>query len=331
VLSFFGPVLNAVAERAGGRLVNARPNTLRCSARPRAPAIHVCPCTGPTGEGVQTHKCLSWQLSGERPAAQFRSRQIAGGLVQSCAVAHRRYTMHFFHTPGIWSAFPSLRAGVMHVHGVRGSHDFDAAVMTHTAAARARLGGDHLQGQAPLSEGQWPEIQAWRRVYADMGLQPTQVRCAAEALLRRLRQDGQLPRVNPLVDLCNAVSVHASVPIAIFDCAQIVWPLSVTRARGDEEFLTFSGETEHPAEAEVVFVDGSRRAHARKWAHRQSKFSAVSPSSDSVLIVIEAFHEGAPAAVATALRWLEEAFSLMPGFITNSRELTASNPDFPGH
>ena len=155
--------------------------------------------------------------------------------------------MHFFHTPGIWSTFPSLRVGVMHVHGVQGAHDFDAAVIMHTEAAKTRLGGDHLQRQAPLSEGQWPEIQAWRRVYAEMGLQPTQVRCAAEALLRRLRQDGQLPRVNPLVDLCNAVSVHASVPIAIFDCARIVWPLSVTRARGDEEFLTFSGETEHPA------------------------------------------------------------------------------------
>lgn len=238
--------------------------------------------------------------------------------------------MHFFHTPGIWSTFPSLRAGAMHVHGVKGEHDFDVAVMTHTAAARTRLVGDHLQGQAPLSESQWPEIQAWRRVYANMGLQPTQVRCAAEALLRRLRQDGQLPRVNPLVDLCNAVSAHASVPIAIFDCARIVWPLSVSLARGDEEFLTFSGETEHPAAAEVVFVDGNRRAHARKWAHRQSRFSAVSTSSDSVLIVIEAFHEGAPATVKAALRWLEEAFSLIPGCGITSRELTAANPDFRG-
>jgi len=238
--------------------------------------------------------------------------------------------MHFFHTPGIWSTFPSLCAGVMHVHGVQGAHDFNSAVFTHTAAARARLGGDHLQGQTPQSEGQWPEIQAWRRVYSEMGLQPTQVRCAAEALLRRLRQDGQLPRVNPLVDLCNAISVHASVPIAIFDCARIAWPLSVTRARGDEEFLTFSGETEHPAEAEVVFVDGTHRAHARKWAHRQSKFSAVSPSTVSVLIVIEAFHEGASATVTTALRWLEEAFSEIPECIITSRELTASNPDFSG-
>ncbi len=160
--------------------------------------------------------------------------------------------MHFFHTPDLWSAFPNLHAGVMHVRGVSGALDFEAAVAAHAAAAKIRLSGSDLHGRAPLSEGQWPEIQAWRRVYSEMGLQPTQVRCAAEALLRRLRQDGQLPKVNPLVDLCNAVSVHAAVPIAVFDCAQVAWPLSVERARGDEEFLAFSGEIEHPAEAEVA-------------------------------------------------------------------------------
>jgi len=38
-----------------------------------------------------------------------------------------------------------------------------------------------------------------------MGMKPTQYRCASEALLRRYRRDRVLPRVHPLVDLCNAV------------------------------------------------------------------------------------------------------------------------------
>jgi DNA/RNA-binding domain of Phe-tRNA-synthetase-like protein len=37
-----------------------------------------------------------------------------------------------------------------------------------------------------------------------MGLKPTQYRCAPEALLRRLRKEGTLPPLHPLVDLCNA-------------------------------------------------------------------------------------------------------------------------------
>jgi DNA/RNA-binding domain of Phe-tRNA-synthetase-like protein len=217
----------------------------------------------------------------------------------------------------------------MHVCRVRDATCLDDLAVAHIEAAKSRLGGgDDAQARAPLPEGQWPEIQAWRRVYSEMGLQPTQVRCAAEALLRRLRQDGQLPKVNPLVDLCNAVSVHAAAPVAIFDCAQVAWPLCVARARGNEEFLAFSGEIEHPAQAEVIFVDAVRRAHARKWAHRQSSFSAVSSSTESVLIVIEAFHDSASATVAAALLWLEEAFSRLPGCTTGSRALCASNPDF---
>lgn len=60
----------------------------------------------------------------------------------------------------------------------------------------------------------------------------------------------------------------------------------------------------------------------------QSSFSAVSSSTESVLIMIEAFHDGASAAVAAALLWLEEAFFRLPGCTTRSRELFASTPDF---
>jgi DNA/RNA-binding domain of Phe-tRNA-synthetase-like protein len=240
--------------------------------------------------------------------------------------------MHFSHTPKLWAAFPRLTAGVMHVRGVHGAPTFDDLVGAHTQAAKHRLNGSNgAPGQSPASEGQWPEIQAWRRVYSEMGLQPTQVRCAAEALLRRLRQDGQLPKVNPLVDLCNAVSVHAAAPIAIFDCARVAWPLTVAHANGDEDFLTFSGEVEHPAEAEIVFVDAARRAHARKWAHRQSSFSAVSASTESVLIVVESFHDGAAFSVASALAWLDEAFSRVPSCKATHRMLSASTPDFVEH
>ena len=237
--------------------------------------------------------------------------------------------MHFSHTPKLWEAFPRLTAGVMHVRGVHAAPAFEDLVSAHTQAAKHRLDGTGGEpGRSPLPEGQWPEIQAWRRVYSEMGLQPTQVRCAAEALLRRLRQDGHLPRVHPLVDLCNAVSVHAAAPVAIFDCARVAWPLSVAYAKGDEEFLTFSGEVEHPAPAEVVFVDAARRAHARKWAHRQSSYSAVSASTEKVLIVIEAFHEGAASSVASALEWLDEAFSRIPGCKATSGMLSAASPEF---
>lgn len=98
-------------------------------------------------------------------------------------------------------------------------------------------------------------MQAWRRGFSRMGLKPTQYRCAAESLLRRYRKEGSLPQLHPLVDLCNAASLAFAIPVAAFDVAHISGNLEVRRATGDETYLTFSGQTEHPGAGEVIFAD----------------------------------------------------------------------------
>ena len=113
----------------------------------------------------------------------------------------------------------------------------------------------HVLQQAGGAEGQLPSIQAWRRAFSQLGLKPTQYRCAAESLLRRLRQDGGLPQINPLVDLLNAMSAAYAIPIAVFDTTAITGNLEVRLATGKERFLTLSGIEEMPDPGEVIFVD----------------------------------------------------------------------------
>src|SRR6516225_993339 len=117
--------------------------------------------------------------------------------------------MDFQHSGEIWRDFPELVAGIVFAGGI--THDVAAGdrVARFTAVARARLAG--------TTEGELPEIRAWRRAFTRMGLKPTQYRCASEALLRRLRKDGTLPPLHPLVDICNAVSAAFAVPVAVFD------------------------------------------------------------------------------------------------------------------
>ncbi|MEI2774710.1 MAG: phenylalanine--tRNA ligase beta subunit-related protein [Tetrasphaera sp.] len=92
----------------------------------------------------------------------------------------------------------------------------------------------------------WYSAVAWRRVFAAMRLKPTQYRCAAEQLLRRLRLDGALPSIHPLVDLGNATSAARSLPIAVLDLDQVVGEIVVRPASGMESYVTFGGEVEHP-------------------------------------------------------------------------------------
>jgi DNA/RNA-binding domain of Phe-tRNA-synthetase-like protein len=197
--------------------------------------------------------------------------------------------MHFEHADQIWRDFPELVPGVLFAEGLGPGVSVDDRTAKFTAVAESRL--------ASASESELPEIQAWRRAFARMGLKPTQYRCASESLLRRFRKEGSLPRLHPLVDLCNAISLAFAIPVAVFDLAQVTGDLRVRYADGDEEYLTFSGETEHPAPHEVIFADAARRVHARRWTNRQSGWSAVQESTTAALIVAEAMHDSAPSDV----------------------------------
>jgi DNA/RNA-binding domain of Phe-tRNA-synthetase-like protein len=226
--------------------------------------------------------------------------------------------MYFQHAAALWRDFPALVPGVLYAEGITA----DAAPGTDhlTAMARERLAGG--------PESEFPEIQAWRRAFARMGLKPTQYRCAAESLLRRIRKEGSLPRLHPLVDLCNAVSVAFAVPVAVLDADQIAWPLEVRYAAGDEDYLTFGGEVEHPAPGEVIFADRAGQAHARRWTNRQSGRSAVSPASSTVLIVAEALHDGAAVAIPELIETLTAGIAKTWPTTPQTAILTAADPRF---
>ena len=195
--------------------------------------------------------------------------------------------MYFCHSSEIWRDYPELVPGVLLADGITK----DASVSTQTAkfntVAESRL--------ATNSEGELPEVQAWRRVFSRMGLKPTQYRCASESLLRRFKKEKSLPQVHPVIDLCNSISLAFAVPVAVFDVSKIAEYIQVRYASGSEVYLAFSGEMANPEPREVIFADISGRAHARRWTNRQSAYSAVRDETTTVLIVAEGMHNSANA------------------------------------
>ena len=229
--------------------------------------------------------------------------------------------MYFQHSAQVWRDFPALVPGVLYAEGITGDAPTSTAADRFAAIAKSRLA-------AVTAGSELPEIQAWRRAFAAMGLKPTQYRCASESLLRRFRKEGRLPALHPLVDLCNAVSLAYAIPVAVLDVAKVIGPLEVRYATGDETYLTFAGEIEHPAPGEVIFADQAGQAHARRWTNRQSGLSAVRDSTVAALIVAEALHDQAPddisGLVAALTVELQATWSLTP----QTAILTAAAPRF---
>ncbi|WP_274561607.1 B3/4 domain-containing protein [Streptomyces spiramyceticus] len=227
---------------------------------------------------------------------------------------------HFQHADAVRQDFPELVPGVLFAEGITPDVSADAAIARYNAIARSRL--------ATVTEGELPEIQAWRRTFSRMGLKPTQYRCASESLLRRFRKEDSLPRIHPLIDVCNSISLAFAIPVGVFDVSEITGNLEVRYAAGDETYVTFSGGTENPAPREVIFADGSGQAHSRRWTNRQSGSSAVRETTSTVLIIAEAMHDSAPADMERLTAALADELDALWSVTAKPVILSRSSPQF---
>jgi DNA/RNA-binding domain of Phe-tRNA-synthetase-like protein len=172
------------------------------------------------------------------------------------------------------------------------------ALAAEVAGAVARI------GDQPLSE--IPSLAAWRRTFRGFGVDPTQYRSAAEALLRRVMKGGDLPSINALVDLANLVSVRFALPVAVFDQRGVAVGTTVRFADGSEQWADLGASTtEHPEPGEVIFVDDAAAVSARRWCWRQSAGSAARDDTTTVLVTVEGLHDEARRDVTAALDDLE--------------------------
>ncbi|MGB3305797.1 MAG: phenylalanine--tRNA ligase beta subunit-related protein [Thermomicrobiales bacterium] len=228
--------------------------------------------------------------------------------------------MLFQHSQEIWRDFPELVPGVIAVDGIASDTMVDERIEKYSRLASGRL--------AHATESELPEIRAWRQTFSRMGLKPTQYRCASESLLRRFRKEGSLPRIHPLIDLCNAVSLAYAIPIAVFDRSRINGSLKVCRATGNERYETFAGDTEHPEQGEVIFADDDGSAHARRWTNRQSGASAIRDSTREILIVAEAMHPTAAEDVPRLIADLATELGTLWPTTPTTAMLTRESPRF---
>jgi DNA/RNA-binding domain of Phe-tRNA-synthetase-like protein len=229
----------------------------------------------------------------------------------------------FRYDAAILERFPAVTGGVILATGVRngpGPEPLRAAYLEEQRVTLARI------GETPLS--QLPTLAAWRSAFRRFGVDPTQCRCAAEALLRRLTKKGDIPSINALVDLGNLVSIRYALPVAIFDTRALAGPLTVCFATGEERYTPLGQPdvTEHPAAGEVVFSDDAGLVFAERWCWRQSDQSAARDDTTAVVVTVEAQHDGGHTEITAALADLLDLLKRYAGGRVTSAMLDARHP-----
>ncbi|MGX4690667.1 B3/B4 domain-containing protein [Streptomyces sp. JNUCC 63] len=202
-----------------------------------------------------------------------------------------------------------------YVLGLIAVPDTDVVRDAPEAAARLTAAEDalHAAGLSRTDVSALPAVAAWRDAYRTVGVNPNRFPCAAESVLRRVAKGDRLPRINALVDLCNAVSLDSRLPVASCDVGDIEGGLEVRHAHGAEVFtpLGTPDAPEHPDPGEVIYADARGRAHSRRWNWRQGDVVKTDVGRRRLLLTVESAHEGGRDEVERALGELEAALAVL--------------------
>ena len=80
-------------------------------------------------------------------------------------------------------------------------------------------------------------FRKYRDFFWKINIDPTKIRPASEALIRRILQGKPLPKINTGVDAYNLASIKSGIPLAAFDADTISGELTMRFTKEGEEFL----------------------------------------------------------------------------------------------
>lgn len=104
-----------------------------------------------------------------------------------------------------------------------------------------------------------PVFRAYRDFFWRAGIDPTKVRPAAEALIRRVLAGKSIPTVNTLVDSYNLASIRTGIALGAFDASKLAGDLTLRLANRGEKFLGIGMNDSMELDGnELVVSDGEK-------------------------------------------------------------------------
>lgn len=186
--------------------------------------------------------------------------------------------------PAIFEKFPSYCAQVIYVEGVlNGVSDAYSTNILRTAEQEARA---QYQEHSPSEH---EHIRAWQQAFTQFGAKPKKYLCSAEALLKRAVSGNEIPAINRVVDIYNAVSIRWAIPAGGEDWDRLQSDLTLTSAAGSEPFITRNANGEQidfPKSGEIIWADEAG-ATVRMWNWRQCYRTRVTEETRNIYFVLD--------------------------------------------
>lgn len=156
---------------------------------------------------------------------------------------------------------------------------WDAFLTTLHETLRRELVPDFVAGD--------PVLAGFRALHDRIGRSNRRFPASAEALVLLFQRRGIVPRISPVVDVYNAVSLETRLSLGAHDTARVSGDIVLGMTRGGESFRPL-GEAEASVlgAGEYAYMDDADRVICR-LEHRQCEETKVTPDTHTAFFILQ--------------------------------------------
>jgi DNA/RNA-binding domain of Phe-tRNA-synthetase-like protein len=186
----------------------------------------------------------------------------------------------------LFDILPDLTIGMVvarDVDNTRPSKEVDDLLTQAVEEMKKNFIGDKAQ--------EHPRIKPWRTAFSKLTISGSKFPSSIESMARRVLKGDPFPKINPLVDLYNSVSLRYLVPMGGHDLDTIEGSIYLRFAEGWEPFSPMGGgEAVIVPKGELVYRD-DREVLTRNWVWRQCEKDKATEKTKNIFIPIDVLGE----------------------------------------
>ena len=146
-----------------------------------------------------------------------------------------------------------------------------------------------------------PVYAGFRELHKSFEVPTRKLFSASETLIRYVEKRGDIPRIGPLVDVYNAVSLETKLSLGAHDLAAVTGGIAVRLTTGAERYHPVgAAEPESVRPGEYCYIDGDATGSPEvicRLEVRQSEKTKVTPSTRDIFLIVQGNAAASPADV----------------------------------
>jgi DNA/RNA-binding domain of Phe-tRNA-synthetase-like protein len=218
--------------------------------------------------------------------------------------------MYFSVQKELFDLLPDLTIGMVVATGVDNTHlskEIDDLLTQAIEGLRKNFVADKAQ--------EHPKIKPWRAAFSKLGISGSKFPSSIESMARRILRGDPFPKINPLVDLYNSISLRYLVPMGGHDLDTLKGNIYLRFAEGWEPFTPLGGgETVVVPKGELVYRD-DQEVLTRNWVWRQCEKDKATDKTKNIFIPIDVLGEVGRGCADEIIRELSQ---LIPRYLSGT-------------